>query len=300
MSIFDETFTMNNGIKIPKLALGVWEIDDDKVADAVENAVAVGYRHIDTAQAYGNERGVGEGVKNANVSRENIFVNSKVAAEHKDYDSAKKSIDETLSKMGLDYLDMMIIHNPQPWVEVNQSSDRHFEGNLEAWRAMEDAVKAGKLKTIGVSSFEKEDLDNLIKNSDTKPAVNQIQIHIGDTPMDLIKYSQDNGIVVEAFSPIAHGAAMNNDVIKKMAAKYNVSVPQLCIRFDWQLNVVVLPKTGNPDHMKSNADIDFEISAEDMRTLAALDKMDYGDASLYPVFGGKLQSYGGTSGSENK
>ena len=288
MSVFDETFTMNNGIKIPKLALGVWEIDDDKVADAVENAVAIGYRHIDTAQAYGNERGVGEGVKKANVSRENIFVNSKVAAEHKNYNSAKESIDETLNKMGLDYLDMMIIHNPQPWAEVNQSSDRHFEGNLEAWRAMEDAVKAGKLKTIGVSSFEKEDLDNLIKNSDTKPAVNQVQVHIGETPMDIIKYSQDNGIVVEAFSPIAHGAAMNNDVIKKMAAKYNVSVPQLCIRFDWQLNVVVLPKTGNPDHMKSNADIDFEISAEDMKTLMAVDQMNYGDASVFPVFGGKM------------
>ncbi len=288
MSIFDETFTMNNGIKIPKLALGVWEIADDKVADAVENAVAIGYRHIDTAQAYGNERGVGEGVRKANVSRENIFVNSKVAAEHKDYDSAKKSIDETLNKMGLDYLDMMIIHNPQPWVEVNQSKDRHFEGNLEAWRAMEDAVKAGKLKTIGVSSFEKEDLDNLIKNSDTKPAVNQVQVHIGETPMDLIKYSQDNGIVVEAFSPIAHGAAMNDPMIKDMAAKYNVSVPQLCIRYDWQLNVVVLPKTGNPDHMKSNADIDFEISAEDMKTLMAVDQMNYGDASAFPVFGGKI------------
>lgn len=289
MSVFDETYTMNNGIKIPRLALGVWEIPDDKVADAVENAVAIGYRHIDTAQAYGNERGVGEGIKNTNVSRDEIFVNSKVAAELKNYDDAKKSIDETLKKMDLDYLDMMIIHNPQPWNEVNQGNDRHFEGNLEAWRAMEDAVKAGKLKTIGVSSFQKEDLDNLIKNSDTKPAVNQIQIHIGDTPLDLIKYSQDNDIVVEAFSPIAHGAAMNNDVIKKMAAKYNVSVPQLCIRFDWQLNVVVLPKTANPDHMKSNANIDFEISDEDMATLAKQDKMDYGDASAYPVFGGKIK-----------
>ena len=137
-------------------------------------------------------------------------------------------------------------------------------------------------------SFQKEDLDNLIKNSDTKPAVNQIQIHIGDTPSDLIKYSQDNDIVVEAFSPVAHGAAMNDEMIKQMAAKYNVSVPQLCIRYDWQLNVVVLPKTANPDHMKSNADIDFEISAEDMKTLAKIDQMNYGDASVYPVFGGKI------------
>ncbi|MQS77261.1 aldo/keto reductase, partial [Lactobacillus halodurans] len=228
MTVFDETFTMNNGVKIPKLALGVWEIPDDQTADAVKNAVKIGYRHIDTAQAYGNERGVGEGVRNASVSRDKIFVNSKVAAEIKNYDEAKRSIDETLSKMDLDYLDMMIIHNPQPWNEVNQGNDRHFEGNLETWRAMEDAVKAGKLKTIGVSSFDKEDLDNLIKNSSTKPAVNQVQIHIGDTPMDIIKYSQANDIAVEAFSPVAHGAALKDERIKQMAAKYNVSVPQLC------------------------------------------------------------------------
>jgi len=288
MSVFNETITLNNGIKIPKLALGVWEIPDDQVVSAVNSALEIGYRHIDTAQAYGNERGVGEGVRNSSISRDQIFVNSKVAAEIKNYDEAKKSIDETLTKMDLDYLDMMIIHNPQPWVEVNQGNDRHFEGNLETWRAMEDAVKAGKLKTIGVSSFNKEDLDNLIKNSDTKPAVNQVQIHIGDTPMDIIKYSQDNGIAVEAFSPVAHGAALQNENIKKMAAKYHVSVPQLCIRYDWQLNVIVLPKSANPDHMKSNAEIDFEISAEDMKTLSQINQMDYGNASAYPVFGGKL------------
>ena len=288
MSIFDETITLNNGVKIPKLALGVWKIPDDQVAEAVKSAVDIGYRHIDTAQAYGNERGVGEGVRNCGVSRDQIFVNSKVAAEIKNYDEAKKSIDETLNKIGLDYLDMMIIHNPQPWKEVNQGNDRHFEGNLETWRAMEDAVKAGKLKTIGVSSFNKEDLDNLIKNSDTKPAVNQVQIHIGDTPMDIIKYSQTNDIAVEAFSPVAHGAAMKDERIKQMAAKYNVSVPQLCIRYDWQLNVIVLPKSANPEHMKSNAEIDFEISDEDMKTLENIDQMDYGDASVFPVFGGKL------------
>lgn len=288
MSIFDETITLNNGIKIPKLALGVWEIPDDKVADAVKSAVDIGYRHIDTAQAYGNERGVGEGVRNASVNRDEIFVNSKVAAEIKNYDEAKQSIDETLNKMGLDYLDMMIIHNPQPWNEVNQGNDRHFEGNLETWCAMEDAVKAGKLKTIGVSSFDKADLDNLIKNSSTKPAVNQIQIHIGDTPMDIIKYSQANDIAVEAFSPVAHGAAMKDERIKQMAAKYNVSVPQLCIRYDWQLNVIVLPKSANPEHMEANAELDFEISDEDMKTLMAIDQMDYGEASVFPVFGGKI------------
>lgn len=288
MTVFDETFTLNNGIKIPRFALGVWEIPDDQVATAVQHALEIGYRHVDTAQAYGNERGVGEAIRNSDIPRDQLFVNSKVAAEHKDYDSAKDSIDTTLDKMGLDYLDMMIIHNPQPWKEVNQSDDRHFEGNLEAWRAMEDAVKAGKLKTIGVSSFEKADLDNLIQNSITKPAVNQVQVHIGETPLDIIKYSQDNDIAVEAFSPVAHGAAMNDDRIVKMAQKYQVSVPQLCIRYDWQLNTIVLPKSANPDHMRANAEIDFEISVDDMQTLAKVGNLSYGDASAYPVFGGKL------------
>ncbi|QMU07392.1 aldo/keto reductase [Levilactobacillus suantsaii] len=288
MTVFDETFTLNNGIKIPRFALGVWEIPDDQVATAVQHALEIGYRHVDTAQAYGNERGMGEAIRNSDIPRDQLFVNSKVAAEHKDYDSAKDSIDTTLDKMGLDYLDMMIIHNPQPWKEVNQSDDRHFEGNLEAWRAMEDAVKAGKLKTIGVSSFEKADLDNLIQNSITKPAVNQVQVHIGETPLDIIKYSQDNDIAVEAFSPVAHGAAMNDDRIVKMAQKYQVSVPQLCIRYDWQLNTIVLPKSANPDHMRANAEIDFEISADDMQALAKVGNLSYGDASAYPVFGGKL------------
>jgi len=148
--MYTKTITLNNGIKIPQLGLGTWFIDDDKVAEAVKAAVDLGYRHIDTAQAYGNERGVGEGVRNCKIPREELFVVSKVAAEHKTYESAAKSIDETLEKMGLDYLDMMIIHSPQPWVEVNQSENRYVEGNREAWRALEDAYKAGKLKAIGV------------------------------------------------------------------------------------------------------------------------------------------------------
>ena len=135
---------------------------------AVKAAVDLGYRHIDTAQAYGNERGVGEGVRNCKIPREELFVVSKVAAEHKTYESAAKSIDETLEKMGLDYLDMMIIHSPQPWVEVNQSENRYVEGNREAWRALEDAYKAGKLKAIGVSNFQIEDIESLLETAKIK------------------------------------------------------------------------------------------------------------------------------------
>ena len=286
--IFNETFTLNNGIEIPKLALGTWFIDDDKAAEAVRQAIKIGYRHIDTAQAYGNERGVGEGIRTSGVPREEIFAVSKVAAEHKDYDSAMKSIDETLDKMGLDYLDMMIIHSPQPWVEVNQSEDRYFEGNKEAWRALEDAYNAGKLKAIGVSNFLEHDIDNLLDGCRIKPMVNQILAHISNTPFDLIDYCKSNRIVVEAYSPVAHGAALGNLAIKEIADKYGVSIPQLCIKYDLQLDMVVLPKTANPEHMRSNADLGFTISDEDMETLKAVQPIDYGNASVFPVYGGKL------------
>ena len=285
--IFEETFTLNNGVKIPKLALGTWKIPDNEVASPVQTALKMGYRHIDTAQAYHNEKGVGQGIKDSGISRDQIFVNSKVEAEIKNYQEAKKSIDETLTRMDLDYLDMMIIHNPQPWKEVNQSDDRHFEGNLETWRALTDAMKEGKLRAIGVSSFQPEDLQNLIDNSDVKPMVNQILCHIGATPKKLINFCQEHDIVVESFSPVAHGEALTNNTIKSMAEKYQVSVAQLCIRYDWQLNTVVLPKSVNPEHMKQNSELNFEISDVDMKTLEDIHNFDYGTSSHFPVFGGK-------------
>ena len=287
--IFNETFELNNGVKIPKLALGTWLIGDDKAAKAVEEAIKIGYRHIDTAQAYGNEKGVGEGVRNSGISREEIFVTSKVAAENKSYASAMASIDKTLSKMNIGYIDMMIIHSPQPWVEVNQSENRYYEENKEVWRALEDALNAGKVRAIGVSNFLERDLDNLLPSCKIKPMVNQILAHISNTPFELIKYCRDNGIVVEAYSPVAHGEAMKNPIIAKTAEKYGVSVPQLCIKYDLQLDMVVLPKTVNPEHMKSNSELGFTISDEDMELLKNIERIkDYGNSSFFPVFGGKL------------
>lgn len=283
--IFNENFTLSNGVKIPKLALGTWMIDDDKVSKAVCQAVEIGYRHIDTAQAYGNERGVGEGVRACGVPREQIFVTSKVAAEHKSYDSAMRSIDDTLRRMGLDYLDMMIIHSPQPWVEVNH---RYFAENKEVWRALEEALTAGKLRAIGISNFEEQDIENLLEDCRMNPMVNQILAHIAATPFELIDYCKKKGIVVEAYSPVAHGAALTHVRIAEIAEKYGVTVPQLCIRYDLQLGMVVLPKTANPEHMKSNADLDFTISDADMEILKSVSPLDYGSASVFPVFGGKL------------
>lgn len=297
--MYNKIVTLANDVTVPQLALGTWFIDDEKAAEAVRQAVDLGYRHIDTAQAYANERGVGEGVRTCGVPRSELFVTTKLAAEHKDYQSAAKAIDGSLEMLDLDYIDLMIIHSPQPWVEVNQSKDRHFEGNLEAWRALSDAYRAGKIRAIGVSNFLEEDIDNLWQNAEVKPMVNQVLCHIANTPLDLIEHCRNKGIVMEAYSPVAHGEALKNPTIAKMAQKYGVTVPQLCIRYDLQLGMVTLPKTANPAHMKANGEVDFEISSEDMEALKRVDKIeDYGDSSYFPVFGGKLKGYSGKPGTE--
>ena len=282
-----ETYTLANGTKIPKLGLGIWFIDDDKAAQAVRDAVALGYRLIDTAQAYGNEHGVGEGVRTCGAAREELFVASKVAAELKTYESAAVSIDETLQKMGLDYLDQMIIHSPQPWNEFRVEK-RYFEENREVWRALEDAQAAGKVRVIGVSNFLQDDLESLFSGCRVRPMVNQILLHITNTDLALVDFCRKNNIQVEAYSPIAHGEALKNPAIVKMAEKYGVSAAQLCIRYAIQLGTVALPKTADPGHMKSNADVDFVISEEDMQTLLHMERIaDYGAFNVFPVFSGK-------------
>ncbi|MFC0204464.1 aldo/keto reductase [Novosphingobium soli] len=283
--ILEDTFSLSNGVRIPKLGLGTWMIANDAVAQVIRNAAEVGYRHFDTAQAYENERGVGEGLRASGVRRDELFVTTKLAAECKNYGEATTRIDGSLKALGLDYADMMLIHSPQPWAEFRKG-EHFFEGNLEAWRALEEAHKAGKLRAIGVSNFQQADLDNILDNAAVKPAVNQILAHIGNTPFDLIEYSRSKGILVEAYSPVAHGAVLNNSGLAAMAGKYGVSVAQLCIRYCLQLDLLPLPKTANPEHMRNNAAVDFEISAADMETLKnARSIEDYGEASRFPVFG---------------
>lgn len=284
--ILQETYTLSNGVRIPRLGLGTWFIPDSQAAEAVKNAVNTGYRLIDTAQAYENEAGVGEGVRNCGIARKEIFVTSKVAAEAKTYETAAKSIDETIAKMGLDYIDMMIIHSPQPWADFRGGD--YAEGNREAWRALEDAYKAGKLRAIGVSNFKEKDLENILSTCKIAPMVNQLLVHIGNTPLALIDYCRQRNILVEAYSPVAHGEILKHAEVTAMANKYRVSVPQLCIRYDLQLGALPLPKTANPEHMRINADLDFVISEQDMAELKAMEPLkDYGEFSAFPVFSGK-------------
>ncbi|MBS1982485.1 MAG: aldo/keto reductase, partial [Bacteroidetes bacterium] len=177
------------------------------------------------------------------------------------------------------------IHSPKPWVKFLES-EPYFEGNREAWRALEEAYQTGKIKTIGVSNFEQTDLDNILNNCAVKPMVNQILAHISNTPKALIQYCQDKQILVEAYSPFGHGELFKNQQVQTIAKKYNVTISQLAIRYCLQLGLLPLPKTANPQHMKTNAEVDFIISEADMNVLENIQPIDsYGEYSKFAVFG---------------
>ena len=264
--MYQGTIRLSNGLVVPRLALGTYLIPEEQTAEAVRNALELGYRHIDTAQAYENEHGVGEGIRASSVPRENIFVTSKVLAEIKDYKQAVRSIDESLRTANLDRFDLMLIHCPQPWDEYG-SEYRYFEENRAVWKALEEAYRDGKVRSIGVSNFSIEDLESLAVTANIRPMVNQIPVFIGYTDLELIRYCQDRGIVVEAYSPLGHGDVFKNQALLPYAEKYRVSVAQLCIRYTLQLDAISLPKTTSPDRMRQNASLDFVISDEDMEKL---------------------------------
>lgn len=285
--IFGESQTLANGVEVPRIGLGVWLIPNDATARAVRHAVNIGYRHVDTAQAYENEEGTGEGIKSCGLAREEIFVTSKIRAEHKSYKAAMDSIDESLRKMKTDYLDLVLIHSPQPWDEW-RGERRYFAENKEVWRALTDAYKAGKARAIGVANFLRDDLENLMSDCEVRPMVNQILLHIGNTNLPLIDFCREQGIVVEAYSPLAHGLIVTDSKLSAIASKYGVSAAQLCVRYVLQLGTIALPKSEDPAHMLQNASVDFEITPEDMEYLKTVKVLeDYGKFSFFPVFSGK-------------
>ncbi len=258
--------TLANGVKIPQIGFGTWQIAPADAAKAVENAIAVGYRHIDTAQGYANEAEVAEGIRASGVAREEIFVTTKIVAEIKDYEGAKASIEESLKKMQFDYIDLVIIHCPQPWDEF-RGEKRYFAENKLVWRALEEAYEAGKIKAIGVSNFAIDDVQNILDDCKVRPMINQVSTYIGNTPSALIDFCQENGIVMEAYCPNGHGAALSLAPVIETAAKYGVTPAQLCVKYTLQLGTVSLPKSLNVAHMKENLALDFTISDADMAQL---------------------------------
>lgn len=282
--MLEETYTLANQVQIPKIAFGTWLLDNTAVVKAVEEAISVGYRHIDTAAAYENEEGVGQAIRQSNIDRSKLFVTTKIAAEAKDYESAKAGIELALDKLDIDYIDLLLIHSPKPWADY-KGDNHYFEGNQAAWRAMEEAYQAGKVKAIGVANFEEEDLQNLIDHAQVKPMVDQVLAHIGKTPLPLINFAKKENILVEAHSPFGHGDLMNNATIKDFAEQLQVSVPQLAVRYLLQLGLLPLPKASTIAHMKANAAVDFTIPEMMMKQLKEISGLKYSETtSVFPVY----------------
>ncbi len=269
MTPLTETFTLQNGDTIPRIGFGTWQIPNGKQAyDATAAALAAGYRHVDTARDYGNEESVSRAIADSGLARDEIYLTTKLPAAIKDYDGARASFETTMDALGLDHVNLYLIHAPWPWED--QGSD-HAAGNAEVWRAMEEIRKDGRAKAIGVSNFSISDIQKLVDASGVTPQVNQIRFFIGSSQPDVTAYCQSNGILVEAYSPLATGHILDNGDIAAVAGKYGKTVAQVCIRYALQKGALPLPKTVTPARMAENADVDFQISDEDMATLDGLE-----------------------------
>ena len=280
MSILTETFTLNNGVTIPKVGFGTWQMPDGaQTQGAVEKALELGYRHVDTANAYGNEASVGRAVRAAmsdlGLAREDVFVTSKLPAAVKDHDGAAATVEESLANLGLDYMDLYLIHAPWPWSTPDQPDDA---GNLAAWSALEEAMSAGRIRAIGISNFAVHDMQNILDHADTAPAVNQILSYVGFTQPENTAFAQEHGMVVEAYSPLATGGLLRNPVIGRVAEAHGVGPAQVAIRFAIDRGVLPLPKATSEEHIRSNAQLDFELTEDELSTLAAISgpSPDYG------------------------
>ncbi|AQP53196.1 2,5-diketo-D-gluconic acid reductase [Vagococcus penaei] len=277
------TFKLNDGHEIPVIGFGTWQTPSGQVAkESVMAALADGYRHIDTAAIYGNEESVGEGIKDSGVPREEIFLTTKLWNSEHTYDKASAAIDESLKKLGTDYLDLYLIHWPNPLAY----RDDWEKANSEAWRAMEDAVKAGKIKSIGVSNFKPHHIDALMKTATIKPVINQIFLNPSDLQPEVVDYATKHDILLEAYSPLGTGKIFELDELKTIAARYNKSVAQVVLRWGLHHNFLPLPKSVTPSRIKENLDIfDFSLSDDDIKLIDGLsgkfgkapdpDKVDY-------------------------
>lgn len=253
--------TLSNGVKMPMLGYGVYQVDPAECARCVKDAIDAGYRSIDTAQAYYNEKGVGQAVKASGVPREELFITTKVWISNGGYEKAKASIDESLNKLQMDYIDLLLIHQP-------------FNDYYGTWRAMEEAYKAGKLRAIGVSNFFPDRLVDLCKFVEIRPMVNQVETHAFFQQAAAHEIMKKYGVVHESWGPFAEGKKdfFTHPVLSKIAAKHSKTVAQVALRFLLQSNVVVIPKSTHKERMVENLQVfDFQLDAEDMAAIRALD-----------------------------
>ena len=268
MNKLTDTFILSNGVKVPCVGYGTYLTPDGEIAkNSVVEAINAGYRHVDTAFAYGNEAAVGDGIRASGISRDEIFVTTKHWVTMRGYEKATEAIDISLKNLGLDYLDLYLIH----WPCVEKVSPDWKEINAATWAAFEDAYKDGKIRAIGVSNFQKKHYDAHAERCDIRPMVNQIEFHPGYTQPETVSYSKENGMLVQAFSPLGCGAVLGNATLSSIAGKYNKTVAQICLRFVLQSGLNVLTKSVTPARIIENTQIfDFELSAEDMAVIAAM------------------------------
>lgn len=263
MSLTDG-YQMNNGLTIPKVGFGTWQAKDNEAKQSVLWALEAGYRHIDTAQGYNNEEEVGEAIKESDVPREEIFLTTKLHNKKHGYDNTVEALNDSLRKLDTDYIDLVLIHWPNP----KYFRDNWKEANAESWKAMEEFVAKGKIKSLGVSNFQPHHLDALLETANIKPAVNQILLNPSEMQPDVVKYNNQHGIINEAYSPLGTGKIFDIDELKDLANKYDKSIAQLVLRWSLQHNFLPLPKTVTKERVWENADIfDFEISEEDMKVI---------------------------------
>lgn len=261
-----QTTTLNNGIKMPVLGYGVFRVENGaELAEAVKTAIKKGYRSIDTAQIYGNEEMVGQGIKEAIaeglVTREELFITSKVWNAGLNYEDALAAYDDSLSKMGLDYLDLYLIHWP--------GHDQY----LDAYKALETIYKEGRVRSIGVSNFQVHHLENLLKETEIKPVINQIEFHPRLTQQEVRNYCTGHDIQVEAWSPLMNGELLKDATIQSIAAKHNKTAAQIVLKWDLQHQVVTIPKTMTESRMEENINVfDFELTTEEMAQIDALNE----------------------------
>ena len=263
-----DTYRLLNGVEIPCIGFGTWQTPEGDVAvNSVKCAIQAGYRHIDTAQAYGNEEGVGEGIRQSGVAREELFITTKLWNNSHTYDLTKRTFEESLRKLGLDYVDLFLIHWPNPAMYRS-----HWEqANAESWKAMEELYEAGKIRAIGISNFCQRHIEALLKTAKIKPMVNQIRLCPGETQDELVDYCKAQGMVLEAYSPLGNGKIFEVPEMKALAEKYDKSIAQICIRWGLQRGYLPLPKSVTPSRIADNLKVfDFELSEEDVQLIADL------------------------------
>lgn len=272
MNTLTDTFTLSNGVKIPCIGFGTWQAPDGDVTyNAVKAALNSGYRHIDTATAYANEESVGKAIRDfleeSGIKREEIFVTTKLHNKDHGYDNTKRAIENSLKLLGLDYIDLYLIHWPNPIMYRDDWKNK----DQESWKAMEEAYNEGKLRALGLSNFFPRHIDAILETATIPPVVNQIKFCPSINAKDAADYSKEKGMLLEAYSPMGTGAVLNNSEMIEIANKYNKTTAQVCIRYALQSGYLPLPKSVTPERIKSNTDVfSFELSDEDMHKIANL------------------------------